>query len=115
MAQKFIPGPQTAQIFVFSALILAVATSSQAQITFRGGVDLTTFAATVTDKKGNLVTDLTKDDFEVLEDGKKQSIEYFALGDGDAAPPMHLGLMVDASGSMQNDMKLSQGAAIEFL
>jgi Ca-activated chloride channel family protein len=78
-------------------------------------VDLTTFAATVTDKKGNLVTDLTKDDFDIVEDGKKQSIEYFAIGDGDAAPPMHLGLMVDFSGSMQNDMKLAQGAAIKFL
>ena len=82
---------------------------------FRGGVDLSTFAATVTDKKGNLITDLTKDDFEIVEDGRKQSLEYFAMGDGDAAPPMHLGLMVDASGSMQNDMKLAQGAAVKFL
>ena len=75
----------------------------------------TTFAATVTDKKGNIVADLTKDDFEVIEDGKPQTIEYFAHGDGDAGPPMHLGLMVDASGSMQADMKLAQGAAIKFL
>jgi Ca-activated chloride channel homolog len=89
-------------------------TVSPAQV-FRAGVELTTFAATVTDKKGNIVTDLTKDDFAIFEDGKQQSIEYFAQGDGDAAPPMHLGLMVDASGSMQNDMKLAQGAAIKFL
>ena len=82
---------------------------------FRGGVDLSTFAATVTDKKGNLITDLTKDDFEIVEDGRKQSLEYFAMGDGDAAPPMHLGLMVDASGSMRNDLKLAQGAAVKFL
>lgn len=90
----------------------------QAQVpgtVFRSGIDLTTFAATVTDKKGNLVTDLTKDDFELIEDGKKQSVQYFAHGDGDAAPPMHLGLMVDASGSMQADMKMAQGAAIKFL
>jgi len=91
---------------------LAVGT---AQPVFRSGVDLTTFAATVTDKKGNIVTDLTRDDFEVIEDGKKQTVEYFAQGDGDAAPPMHLGLMLDASGSMQADMKLAQGAAIKFL
>jgi Ca-activated chloride channel family protein len=85
------------------------------QITFRAGVDLTTFAITATDRKGNIVTDLTRDDFEVIEDGKKQTSEYFAQGDGEAAPPMHLGLMIDASGSMQNDMKLAQGAAIKFL
>lgn len=85
------------------------------QQVFRSGVDLATFAATPTDKKGNLVTGLTKDDFEVFEDGKRQVVEYFAQGDGDSAPPMHLGLMVDASGSMQTDMKLAQGSAIKFL
>jgi len=85
------------------------------QPVFRSGVDLTTFAVTITDKKGNLVTGLTRGDFEVYEDGKKQAIEQFAQGDGDSAPPMHLGLMVDASGSMQSDMKLAQGAAIKFL
>jgi Ca-activated chloride channel family protein len=115
MAQKDSPGPQKAQILVFSLALIAVASSARAQVTFRAGVDLTTFAATVTDKKGNLVTDLTKDDFEVIEDGKKQSIEYFAIGDGEAAPPMHLGVMLDASGSMRDDMKLAQGAAIKFL
>ena len=82
---------------------------------FRSGVDLTTMAVTVTDRKGQLITDLTKDDFEVLEDGKRQTLDYLANGDGDTAPPMHLGLMVDASGSMQADMKLAQGAAIKFL
>src|SRR6185436_15078486 len=51
----------------------------------------------------------------VIEDGKRQTLDYFANGDGDTAPPMHLGLMVDASGSMQDDMKLAQGAAIKFL
>ncbi|MEO7136005.1 MAG: VWA domain-containing protein [Vicinamibacterales bacterium] len=87
----------------------------QAQQVFRSGVDLTTIAITVTDRKGNIVSDLTRDDFEVIEDGKKQVAEYFAQGDGDAAPPMHLGLMIDASGSMQNDLTLAQGAAIKFL
>src|SRR5689334_10689694 len=115
MARSYFPGPQKAQIAVFFGVLLAVVSSAQAQVTFRAGVDLATFAATITDKKGNLVTDLTKDDFEIFEDGKKQAIEYFAMGDGEAAPPMHLGLMVDASGSMQTDMKLAQGAAIKFL
>jgi Ca-activated chloride channel homolog len=86
-----------------------------AQRVFRAGVDLATFGVTITDKKGQLIGDLTKDDFEIFEDGKKQSIEFFAHGDGDAALTMHLGLMIDASGSMQNDMKLAQGAAIKFL
>lgn len=85
------------------------------QQVYRSGVDLTTFGVTVTDRKGNIVTGLTKDDFDVLEDGKTQTLEHFAQGDGESAPPMRLGLMVDASGSMQRDMKLAQGAAIKFL
>jgi Ca-activated chloride channel family protein len=87
----------------------------QAQQLFRSGIDLTTFAVTVTDRRGNIVTDLSKEDFEVVEDGSTQAVSFFAQGDGDAAPPMHLGLMVDASGSMQADLRLAQGAAIRFL
>jgi Ca-activated chloride channel homolog len=99
---------------VLVAIFLAGITLSSQQV-FRAGVDLTTFGVTVTDRKGNIVTDLTQDDFQVLEDGKPQAIQYFARGEGEAAPPMHLGLMLDASGSMQADMKLAQGAAIKFL
>ena len=102
-------------VWAISSLVLCFSLVSQAQPVFRAGVDLTTLAASITDRKGNIVTDLTGNDFEVLEDGKPQAIRFFANGDGDAAPPMHLGLMVDASGSMQNDMKLAQGAAIKFL
>lgn len=102
-------------VFALSFFILCSSFFSHAQPVFRAGVDLATFAATITDRKGNIVTDLTKDEFEVIEDGKKQTIDYFANGDGEAAPPMHLGLMVDASGSMQADMKLAQSAAVKFL
>ena len=97
------------------AVFAMVSGAFGAQRVFRTGVDLATVGATVTDKKGQIIADLTKDDFEIFEDGKKQAIEFFAQGDGDAAPAMHLGLMVDASGSMSNDMKLAQGAAIKFL
>ena len=95
-----------------SSLFLA---KGDAQQVFRAGVDLTTFGVTVTDRKGAIVTDLTQDDFEILEDGRPQALRYFARGAGETSPAMHLGLMLDASGSMQNDMKLAQGAAIKFL
>ena len=98
----------------FIAVILAGISLSGQQV-FRAGVDLTTFGVTVTDRKGNIVTDLTKDDFEILEDGKPQIVQYFARGEGESSPEMHLGLMLDASGSMQSDMKLAQSAAIKFL
>ena len=98
-----------------SVFVLCSSLWLHAQPVFRSGVDLATFGATITDKKGNIVTDLAQDDFEILEDGTPQAIQYFANGDGESSPPMHLGLMLDASGSMQNDLKLAQGAAIKFL
>ena len=99
---------------ILIAMFLAGITLSAQQV-FRAGVELTTFGVTVTDRKGNIVADLSQADFEILEDGKPQSIKYFARGEGDTSPEMHLGLMLDASGSMQADMKLAQGAAIKFL
>lgn len=104
--------PAVAGIVLFLAAFAAVADGQQ---TFRSGVDLVTFGVAVVDRKGELISDLTRDDFEVVEDGRAQELRYFAMGDGNAAPPMHLGLMLDASGSMLSDLKLAQGAAIKFL
>jgi Ca-activated chloride channel family protein len=84
---------------------------------FRAGVDLVNFAVTVTDRKGNLVTDLGQDDFELFEDGKVQALTYFASSDGDpgeAQPEMHLGLLLDVSGSMGEDLSFVKTAAVKF-
>jgi Ca-activated chloride channel family protein len=92
------------------------AASAGAQQPFRSGVDLVNLGVTVTDKKGNLVADLTPEDFEIVEDGKVQAVRYFSGGDGDAEPPpMHLGLMLDVSESMGEDMRFTKTASIKFL
>lgn len=103
------------RLFLPLFVLIVLTSPAAAQRVFRAGVDLATFGVTVTDRKGSIVTGLSEDDFEIYEDGKKQTVEFFAQGDGDTAPVMHLGLMVDASGSMRDDMKLAQGAAIKFL
>jgi Ca-activated chloride channel family protein len=107
---------------VMRLLVLAVVVASAStgtaivQPTFRSGVDLATFGATVVDRRGNLITDLTQGDFEILEDGKPQTVKFFTRGLGEGeAPAMHLGLMLDTSGSMENDLKLARSAAIKFL
>jgi Ca-activated chloride channel family protein len=90
--------------------------ASLAQPTFRAGVDLVNFGVTVVDRRGNLITDLSQNDFEVFEDGKPQVVTHFAhgLGDGEG-PATHLGLMLDTSASMEADLKLARSAAIKFL
>lgn len=86
------------------------------QPTFRAGIDLVTFGVTVVDRRGNLVTDLSEDDFEVVEDGTPQTITHFARGDAEGeGPATHLGLMLDTSASMESDLKLARSAAIKFL
>ena len=67
-------------------LLIASATTSilgqtpqRSEPTFRVQVDAVEFDAFVTDAQGNPITDLTADDFEVLEDGKAQTITSFAL------------------------------------
>jgi Ca-activated chloride channel family protein len=98
------------------SLVSSVRATGQDQA-FRSRVDLVNIGVTVTARKGDLVTDLTLDDFEVYEDGKKQTIRYFAAGEGDgqSAPPMHLGLMLDISGSMGEDLSFTKTASIKFL
>jgi len=65
-------------------------------------VRLVNVAFTVRDASGKLVTNLTKDDFEILDDNQPQPISFFARGED---LPLTLGLIVDASGSQQHFVK----------
>jgi Ca-activated chloride channel homolog len=93
--------------------------------TFRAGVELVSFGVTVTDRRGNFITDLDPDDFTIVEEGDPQTLRLFArgdqtvgtLGNGSDAErqELHVGLLFDTSGSMGEDLKLSRSAAIKFL
>lgn len=99
-----------------AAMILLILTGAPyAQQVFRSSVDLVHFGVVVTDKDGAPVLGLTPDDFEIIEDGTAQSIKFFAGGDPEGAPPLHLGFMIDNSGSMVQDIRDVRTAAIKFL
>ncbi|HEY1923830.1 MAG TPA: hypothetical protein VGG58_01175, partial [Candidatus Acidoferrum sp.] len=57
-------------------------------------VKVVNLLATVRDKRGKTVANLTKDDFVLAEDGKPQTIAYFAR---ESDLPLRLGLLVDTS------------------
>jgi Ca-activated chloride channel homolog len=109
--------PFVSFVTLVSFVPTSVAGAGQQVPGFSARVDVVNVGVTVTDRKGNLVDDLTPDDFEIYEDGKKQTIRYFAAGDGDgqSVPPMHLGLMLDISGSMGEDLGFTKTASIKFL
>ena len=95
------------------ASVVTIAGAGQQPI--RVGVDLVHFAVVVTDRHGAPVSGLSINDFELLERGKAQQVRFFAAGDTAISPPLHLGFLLDASGSMEADMKDVRSAAIKFL
>jgi VWFA-related protein len=71
-----------------------------------------TLPVTVRDKHGKIVSDLTKDDFTLQEDGRPQTIGYFSR---DANLPLTLGLLVDTSRSQNGVLEAERNASRSFL
>ena len=96
-------------------ILFAGAVNAAQQPTFRTAVDLVNFGVTVVDKQGKPIAGLTRDDFEVVESGKKQTVQYFSVGNIDEAPPLHIGLLLDTSGSMERDLRDARSSAVKFV
>lgn len=79
--------------------------------TFKVEVKLVNVFVTVTDENGAPVADLKKDNFEVLEDGKPQTISVF---DKESALPLSIVLDIDTSLSTRKDLPLELNAARRF-
>ena len=72
---------------VFLAIVIAAAVSAPVvpaaqDQTFRGGIHTVSVYASVLDRAGRLVTDLTKDDFEVYDDGQEHPSHQDLVGTG---------------------------------
>ncbi|MDP2388923.1 MAG: VWA domain-containing protein, partial [Acidobacteriota bacterium] len=76
--------------------VIGWAQEAESQATFRSGVDLVTVSATVRNSKGRLVTNLTKQDFEVIDRGERRAISEFRS----ERAPLSLAILFDVSGSM---------------
>ena len=68
--------------------------------------------ATVRDKHGKIVNNLTKDDFTLTEDGRPQTVHYFTR---ESDLPLTLGLLVDTSMSQRRVLDQERGASHTFL
>ncbi len=78
---------------------------------FKKQVNEVTLHATVVDDHNRLVTNLTRNDFTVFEDGKQQKIISFRNED----IPVALGIVIDNSGSMREKRPAVNAAAINLV
>ena len=92
------------------ATILGAALTAQQQPKLRSGIELVSLNVSVTDSEGSFVTSLEQADFEVFEDGAKQSITFFSR----KQQPIALAVLLDTSNSMEGRMGTAQEAAIGF-
>lgn len=79
---------------------------------FKTDVALVSVVVTVVDGKGRTVPNLATDDFLVDEDGQPQTIKHVLPT---AELPISIGVVLDASGSMQSKMRTAQRAIDRFL
>jgi VWFA-related protein len=78
---------------------------------FKDTAELVNVLATVHDKKGRLIANLEKQDFQIFEDGKPQEIKYFTK---EVDLPLTIGLLFDCSGSEQRMIPMERDGAISF-
>src|SRR5258708_5522169 len=88
------------------------AQSQKDESTYRVNVRLVNVFTTVTDSRGAPVADLTKDDFQLLEDGVPQTIKVF---EKESAIPLSIALAIDTSPSTLRDFKLETTSARRFV
>ena len=67
---------------------------------------------TVTDKKGRFVTDLGKNDFDIVENKRSQTIQQFTA---ESDLPLRLAVLVDTSNSIRDQFRFEQQAAVRFM
>lgn len=84
--------------------------SQQPTETLKVNVNVVQLFFNVKDKHGMLIPNLTKNDFDIAEDGTPQTIKYFTA---ESNLPLTIGMMIDASGSQRNviDMEKEVGGA----
>ncbi len=75
-------------------------------------VDAVNLLAAVRDKHGNIARNLSKEDFVLEQDGKAQTITYFAK---ESDLPLTLGLLVDTSMSQRRVLEQERAASRTFL
>jgi VWFA-related protein len=84
----------------------------QSMETLKVRVNVVQLFFNVKDKKGALIPNQTKNDFDLLEDGKPQTIKYFTA---ESNLPLTLGILIDSSGSQARVLEMEKEVGGAFL
>lgn len=108
-------------VVLLAALLMASAAPQQKEAqkpsedvpspTIRVQANVVNVLAAVRDKRGGLISNLSKDDFTLAEDGRTQEIKYFTR---ETDVPLTIGLLVDVSASQRNLIDIERQAAYQF-
>ena len=100
-------------LFAVTAQAQSVRRAESAQDTpvIRQTVQVVTLTASVVDKDNHPITGLTREDFEIYEDKVKQKLEYFS----DVDAPASIGIIFDASASMETKVGKAREAVKSFI
>src|SRR6185436_19136740 len=90
---------------------LPSAQTRSTQQPFRGGTNTVPVYVTVRDPDHGFLTDLTRDDFEVRDEGKLQTITQFAID----SQPLSVVVLIDGSGSMIPEFSRAVDGATSFV
>ena len=93
------------------AAAMSISLVAQQPPTFKGGTQVVSIFATVTDPQKRLVSNLTQEDFSIFDNEKPQPVVYF----DNSIHPINVVVMLDTSGSMTLTIDLLKQAAEQFL
>src|SRR5436305_543016 len=94
------------------SILLVSAVCCAQNTTFSTDVNVVSLLATIRDREGKPVKNLTRDDFALTEDGRPQVIRYLSQ---ESDLPLLIGLLVDTSGSQRRVIETSRQASYTFL
>ena len=99
-------------LLVLTPSLLRAQQQEQEQPTFTANVKVVNILATVRGPRNEIIRDLAKADFTVLENGRPQEIRYFSR---ETDLPLTIGLLIDTSLSQEKILDAERGASFRFI
>ncbi len=111
-AQPTTPSPANSQAKPAGSNDQQQGQSDETTTTLKVNVEVVQLFFNVKDKHGALIPNLNKEDFDIFEDGKPQTIKYFKA---ESDLPLTLGMLIDSSGSQQRVLDMEKEVGASFL